>query len=414
MGRIRDSGLAGRGRLGHDWARAHMPVLDGIIRARAGSRPLDGLTVGFCLQMTAETSVLLAGAVELGARVAASSGNPLTTQDDVAAFAASVGVDVYAWSGQTAGEFEWCVRRVLEHGPDIVTDDGGELSMMAHVDPGFAGLGIIGGTEETATGVRRLSALARIGGGLRYPVVAVNDAATKHLFDNRYGTGQSAVDGFLRAANLLVAARRVVVAGYGWVGRGVAARFRALGARVVVTEVDPVRALEACMDGYEVMRMGRAARLGDVFVTCTGMAGVITPAHVDSMRDGAVVMNVGHSDTEADAGYVLGRGSGGRVGKVRRIRPGLDECVLKNGRRVYLVSKGRVANLAAAEGHPPEVMDQSFSCQLLSILYIAEKHRTLPRRVIGVPAAIDSYIARGALSAAGIRIDAAAAVPADK
>lgn len=413
MGRIKNPGLAAKGRAAHAWARSHMPVLDGIIRERRGSRPLDGLTVGFCLQMTAETSVLLAGAAELGARVVASSGNPLTTQDNVAAFVASTGADVYAWSGQTVREFGWCVRRVLMHRPDIVTDDGAELSLLAHTDPAFAGTEILGGTEETATGVRRISALSAAGGGcegkgLRYPVIAVNDAGTKRLFDNRYGTGQSTVDGFLRSANLLVAAKRVVVAGYGWVGRGVAARFRALGARVAVTEVDPVRALEACMDGYEVMRMGRAARIGDVFVTCTGMAGVITPAHIDSMRDGAVVLNVGHSDTEADAGYLLGRaGPGGRRGRFGRgVRPGLDECVLENGRRIYLASRGRVANLAAAEGHPPEVMDQSFSCQLLSILHIAKNHGMLPRRVIGVPPTVDACIARGVLSAAGIRTDA--------
>ncbi len=398
MSRIKDGSLAGQGRLSYEWARIHMPVLTGIIEGLKESRPLSGLTVGFCLQLTKETAVLLAGARQLGARVAASSGNPLTTQDDIAAFLASRGVAVYGWSGQTRREFAWCVRQVLGHRPDIVTDDGAELSLLAHLDPGFSKLEILGGTEETTTGLSRIRSLEK-SGRLRYPVIAVNDARTKHLFDNRYGTGQSTVDGYLRAVSLLLAAKRVVVAGYGWVGKGVASRCRGMGARVVVTEVDPVRALEAHMDGFEVMTMGSAARTGDVFITCTGMTDVITPRHIESMKSGAVVANAGHFDVEVDSEYLL------RSGSVRQVRAGLDECTLAGGKKIFLVSKGRVANLVAAGGHPPEVMDQSFASQLLSVLYIARHHEGLPSAVIPVPGSLDNRIAKGVLSSLGVRID---------
>jgi len=354
--------------------------------------------LGFCLQLTKETSVLLLGAKELGANVVASSGNPLTTQDDIAAFLASEGITVYAWSNQTREEFAWCVRQVLRHRPDIVTDDGAELSLLAHTDPEFDKLNVLGGTEETTTGVSRVRSLER-SGKLRYPIIAVNDADTKRLFDNRYGTGQSTIDGYLRAMNLLFAAKRVVVAGYGWVGRGVASGCKGMGARVAVTEVDPVRALEAHMDGFEVMTMNSAAKIGDVFITCTGMAGVITSGHLESMKSGAIVGNVGHFDVEIDSEYLL------KSRSVKQVRPDLDECVLKNGRRIFLVSKGRVANLVATEGHPPEVMSQSFSNQLLSILHIAKCHRRLPNKVLPVPGPIDEKIARSALSSMRVRID---------
>jgi len=398
LSRIRSRKLAGRGELSHDWARSHMPILDDAVRRLRKSRPLSGLTLGFCLQLTKETSVLLLGAKELGANVVASSGNPLTTQDDIAAFLASRGITVYAWSGQTQKEFAWCVRQVLRHGPDIVTDDGAELSLLAHTDPEFSRLSVLGGTEETATGVSRVRSLEQ-SGRLRYPIIAVNDADTKRLFDNRHGTGQSTIDGYLRAMNLLFAAKRVVVAGYGWVGRGVASRCKGMGARVIVTEVDPVRALEARMDGFEVMTMNSAAKIGDVFITCTGMTGVITRRHLESMKSGAVVGNAGHFDVEIDSKYLL------KSKSARQVRPGLDECVLKNGKRILLVSKGRVANLVAAEGHPPEVMSQSFSNQLLSILHIARRHGSLPNKVLPVPGSVDEGIARSALSSMGVRID---------
>ncbi len=398
MSRIKDRGLARQGRLSYEWARTHMPVLAGIIGCLRKSRPLSGLTLGFCLQLTKETAVLLAGARELGARVAASSGNPLTTQDDIAAFLDSRGIAVYAWSGQTRREFAWCVRQVLGHRPDIVADDGAELSLLAHLDPGFSKLKILGGTEETTTGVSRIRSLEK-SGLLRYPVIAVNDARTKHLFDNRYGTGQSTVDGYLHAVGLLLAAKQVVVAGYGWVGKGVASRCRGMGARVIVTEVDPVKALEAHMDGFEVMTMDSAARVGDVFITCTGMTCVIAPQHIESMKSGAVVGNAGHFDVEVDSRYLL------RSRPVRQVRAGLDECTLAGGKKIFLVSKGRVANLVATGGHPPEVMDQSFANQLLSIIHIARCHKRLPTAVIPVPGSLDERIAKSVLSSLGVRID---------
>lgn len=397
--KVRDIGLAEQGRLSYEWARSHMSILENTLSRLAPSRPLRGVTLGFCLHVTKETAVLLMGAKELGATVAACPGNPLTTQDDIAAFLASRGVHAYAWNDQTPAEYDWCIDQVLGHSPSILTDDGADMNVKAHFDKRFSGLEILGATEETTAGVNRIRAV-EAKGQLRYPVIVVNDAHTKLMFDNRYGTGQSTIDGLLRSMNLLLASKRVVVAGYGWVGRGVAARCRGMGSRVIVTEVDPVRALEAHMDGYDVMPMSRAARAGDVFVTCTGMTGVITRAHIDRMRDGAVLANVGHFDVEIDGRYLLG----GRA-KVRRVREGLDECTLPGGRRVYLVGRGRLANLVAAEGHPPEVMAQSFSNQILSILHILENHASMGIGVHPVPAEIDVQVARDALAAMGVSID---------
>ena len=397
--KVRDIGLAEQGRLSYEWARSHMSILENTLSRLAPSRPLRGVTLGFCLHVTKETAVLLMGAKELGATVAACPGNPLTTQDDIAAFLASRGVHAYAWNDQTPAEYDWCIDQVLGHSPSILTDDGADMNVKAHFDKRFSGLEILGATEETTAGVNRIRAV-EAKGQLRYPVIVVNDAHTKLMFDNRYGTGQSTIDGLLRSMNLLLASKRVVVAGYGWVGRGVAARCRGMGSRVIVTEVDPVRALEAHMDGYDVMPMSRAARAGDVFVTCTGMTGVITRAHIDRMRDGAVLANVGHFDVEIDGRYLLG----GRA-RVRRVREGLDECTLPGGRRVYLVGRGRLANLVAAEGHPPEVMAQSFSNQILSILHILENHASMGIGVHPVPAEIDVQVARDALAAMGVSID---------
>ena len=397
--KIRDAALAGQGRLSYEWARSHMRILENTLARLGPSQPLRGVTLGFCLHITKETAVLLMGAKELGATVAACPGNPLTTQDDIAAFLASRGVHMYAWNDQTPEEYEWCIAQVLGHRPSILTDDGADMNVMAHFDKRFSGLEVLGATEETTAGVNRIRAMAAKG-SLRYPVIAVNDARTKLMFDNRYGTGQSTIDGLLRSMNLLLASKRVVVAGYGWVGRGVAARCRGMGSRVVVTEVDPVRALEAHMDGYDVMPMSRAAPLGDVFVTCTGMTGVVTRRHIDRMKDGAVLANVGHFDVEIDGRYLLGRRS-----RVRKVRNGLDECRLADGRRVYLVGRGRLANLVAAEGHPPEVMAQSFSNQILSILHILANHKRMERAVHAVPAGIDVQVARDALGAMGVSID---------
>ncbi|HSD04466.1 MAG TPA: adenosylhomocysteinase, partial [Nitrosopumilaceae archaeon] len=361
--------------------------------------PLRGLRLGVCLHITKETSVLIMGAKELGADVIVCAANPLSTQDDIAAFLASNGIHIYAWKGQTSKEYDWCIEKVLSHKPNILTDDGSDCHSKVHGNKKYSSLKVIGGTEETTTGVIRLKALAEQK-KLRYPVIAVNDAYTKHMFDNRYGTGQSTMDGYLRAMNLLIASKRVVIAGYGWVGRGVAARAHGRGAKVYITEVDPVRALEAHMDGYEVLTMDEAAKIGDIFITATGQTGVIRKEHILKMKEGAIMGNVGHFDVEVDANFLLSQSK-----SVKEIRPNLDECLLKNGKRVYLIGKGRIANLVAAEGHPPEVMAQSFSNQLLSMIYISKNHKKIGKKVITVPHEIDQQIAIDALGAMDVKID---------
>ena len=376
-----------------------MPILDKTINRLKKSQPFKGLTLGFCLHITKETSVLLIGAKELGAEVAACAGNPLTTQDDIAAFLASEGIHTYAWNDETNEEYDWCIEQVLNHNPIIVTDDGADMNVKLHFDKKFKNLRVLGATEETTAGVNRIKAIEKKG-KLRYPVIVVNEAYTKHMFDNRYGTGQSTIDGFLRAMNLLFASKRVVVAGYGWVGRGVAARTHGMGCKVIVTEVDPVKALEAHMDGFEVMTMNEAAKIGDIFITCTGMRDIITREHIKKMKNGAVMGNVGHFDVEIASEFLLNQSK-----SVREVRPNLDECILQNGKRVYLVGKGRLANLVAAEGHPPEVMAQSFSNQILSILYLLKNHKKIGKKVITVPIEIDSQVATDALAAFDVKID---------
>ncbi|NIP62010.1 MAG: adenosylhomocysteinase [Nitrosopumilaceae archaeon] len=399
MSKIKNPKLAKKGKISYEWARSHMQILDNTINRMKKSKPLKGITLGFCLQLTKETSVLLMGAKELGARVVACSGNPLTTQDDIAAFLASQGISVYGWRGQTRKEFDQCIDLVLKQKPDIVTDDGAELSIKAHFDSMFSNLSILGGTEETTTGINRLKA-AEKKRKLRYPIITVNDAKTKNLFDNRYGTGQSTIDGYLRAMNLLFASKRVVVVGYGWVGKGVAIRCSGMGCKVVVTEVDPIKALEAHMDGFDVMPMSQAARIGDMFITCTGMTSVIRKEHITKMKDGAILGNVGHFDVEIDSDFLLKKSK-----SVKEVRPSLDECRLPNGKKVYLVSKGRVANLVSTEGHPPEVMAQSFSNQILSILYILKNHKKMGNKITKVPEEIDRQVAKDALKAMGVKID---------
>jgi len=376
-----------------------MKILDQTINRLKKSRPLKGVTLGFCLHITKETSVLLIGAKELGAKVVACGGNPLTTQDDIAAFLASQGIHIYAWAGETAKEYDWCLQQVLNHKPQILTDDGSDLNILAHFGKKSKSLKILGATEETTAGVNRIKAVEKKG-KLRYPLIAVNDAHTKHMFDNRYGTGQSTIDGYLRAMNLMLASKHVVVLGYGWVGKGVSSRFHGMGAKVIVTEVDPLKALEAHMDGFDVMPMAKAAQLGDIFITCTGMTSVIRKEHLLKMKDGAVVGNVGHFDVEVDANFLLKKSK-----SVKEIRPHLDECILKNGKKIYLIGKGRIANLVAAEGHPPEVMAQSFSNQLLSILYILKNHKKMKKKIITVPEEIDHQISVDALKAMNVQID---------
>ena len=391
--------LIKEGKLSYELSRLHMQILDNTINRYKKSKPLKGVTLGFCLHITKETSVLLIGAKELGATVVCCGGNPLTTQDSVSAFLVSQGIHVYAWHGQSVKDYDWCIDQVLKHKPTILTDDGADMNIKAHFDKRFKNLKILGATEETTAGVTRIRAVENQG-KLRYPVILVNEAYTKHLFDNRYGTGQSTVDGYLRAMNLLMASKRVVVVGYGWVGRGVASRFHGMGSKIIVTEIDPIKALEAHMDGFEVMPMTQAAKIGDIFITCTGMTSVIRKEHILQMKDGAIMGNVGHFDVEIDSAFLLKKSK-----SVKEVRPNLDECILKNGKRVYLIGEGRLANLVAAEGHPPEVMAQSFSNQILSVLYILKNHKKMENKIINVPEEIDKQVAVDALQAMNVKID---------
>ena len=391
--------LIREGKLSYEWARSHMEILNNTISRLKKSKPLKGITLGFCLHITKETSVLLMGAKELGATVACCGGNPLTTQDDVSAFLASQGIHVYAWHGQSVKEYDWCIQQVLNHNPTILTDDGADMNVKAHFDKKYQNMKILGATEETTAGVTRIKAVEKQG-KLRYPVILVNEAYTKHMFDNRYGTGQSTIDGYLRAMNLLLASKRVVVVGYGWVGRGVASRCHGMGSKIIVTEIDPVKALEAHMDGFEVMPMSQACKIGDIFITCTGMTSVIRKEHILQMKEGAIMGNVGHFDVEIDAEFLLKKSK-----LVREVRPNLDECTLSNGKHVYLIGQGRLANLVAAEGHPPEVMAQSFSNQILSILYILKNHQKIGNKIITVPEEIDKQVAVDALKAMNVKID---------
>jgi adenosylhomocysteinase len=391
--------LVKEGKLSYEWAKSHMQILNNTITRLKKSKPLKGITLGFCLHITKETAVLLMGAKELGATVACCGGNPLTTQDNVSAFLASQGIHVYAWHGQSVKEYDWCIQQVLNHKPTILTDDGSDMNVKAHFDKKYKGMKILGATEETTAGVTRIRAVEKQG-KLRYPVILVNEAYTKHMFDNRYGTGQSTIDGYLRAMNLLLASKRVVVVGYGWVGRGVASRFHGMGSKIIITEVDPVKALEAHMDGFEVIPMAQACKMGDIFITCTGMTSVIIKEHILQMKDGAIMGNVGHFDVEIDAKFLLKKSK-----SVKQARPNLDECTLSNGKHVYLIGEGRLANLVAAEGHPPEVMAQSFSNQILSILYILKNHKKIGNKIINVPEEIDRQVAVDALKAMDVKID---------
>jgi len=399
LSKVKNPKLAKQGKISYEWARSHMQILDNTLNRLKKSKPLKGVTIGFCLHVTKETSVLVMGAKELGATVAVCGGNPLTTQDHIAAFIASQGINIYAWNDQTVKEYDWCIDQVLKHKPTLICDDGADMNVKVHFDKKFKSLNVLGSTEETTAGVTRVRAMEKQG-KLKYPVIIVNDADTKHMFDNRYGTGQSAIDGYLRAMGLLFTSKRIVVVGYGWVGRGVAERSRGMGGNVIVTEIDPVKALEAHMDGYRVMPIAQAAKIGQIFITCTGMTSVIRKEHLLTMNDGAVVGNVGHFDVEIDTAFLLNKSK-----SVKEVRPSLDECKLQNGKKIYLIGKGRLANLVAAEGHPPEVMAQSFSNQILSLLYIYKNHKKIGRKTMVVPKEIDKQIAVDALKAMDVKID---------
>jgi len=391
---------APEGRLRIAWAEREMPVVRAIREHFSRDRPLEGVRIAACLHVTSETANLVRALVAGGAQVALCASNPLSTQDDVAAaLVADDGVSVFAIRGEDRDTYYDHIRRALEFRPHITMDDGADLVTTLHTRRTDLLEGVIGGTEETTTGVVRLRAMARQG-VLRYPIVAVNDAKTKHWFDNRYGTGQSALDGLLRATNLLLAGRKVVVCGYGACGRGVAARARGMGAHVIVTEVDPLPALEAVMDGFAVMPMAEAARMGEVFITVTGNRDVIRGEHFEVMRDGAVLANAGHFNVEIDLD-ALSRMSVAR----RRVREHVEEFTLKDGRRLYLLAEGRLVNLAAAEGHPAAVMDMSFANQALCVAWLVREGARLPPQVYGVPEAIDREVAALKLRAMDVRID---------
>ncbi len=399
MFKVKDATLAPQGRVAIEWAERNMPVLARIAREFRETRPLTGVRVGAVLHVTKETAVLVRALMASGADVWLAASNPLSTQDDVAAALVEEGVNVFAWRGETEEEYFWCIERVARSGPDVVIDDGGDLHVFLHERAPEIAERVVGGTEETTTGVLRLRALERAG-RLRYPVIAVNDSMTKYLFDNRYGTGQSTLDGIMRATNVLIAGKVAVVAGYGWVGRGIAVRAKGLGARVVVTEVDPVRALEAVMDGFDVMPMSEAAKIGDIFITATGNIDVIRAEHVLAMKDGAILANAGHFNVEISVQEVESVAVSKRV-----VRSNVTEYLLPNGRRVYLLAEGRLVNLVAAEGHPSEVMDLSFANQALAVKHLVENRGKLGVGVYKLPDEIDRAIARVKLETMGIRID---------
>jgi adenosylhomocysteinase len=398
---VTDLGLAAEGVRRIEWAEREMPVLRSIRERFARERPLAGLRIGACLHVTSETANLMRTLAAGGAQVALAASNPLSTQDDVAAaLVRDFGLPVHARRGEDRDTYYRHLNAVADTRPAVTMDDGCDLVSLLHQERAEQVAEVTGGTEETTTGVIRLRAMAA-DGALGYPVIAVNEALTKHLFDNRYGTGQSTLDGILRATNLLIAGRNVVVAGYGWVGRGIAQRMDGHGAHVAVVEVDPVRALEALMDGYQVMTVGQAAPWGDLFITATGNVNVFRREHFAAMKDGAVMANSGHFDAELDLPALREMAEG----HVREVRDAVQEFDI-GGKRLNLVAEGRLVNLGAAEGHPAAVMDMSFANQALAIEYLIAHHAELEHQVYGVPEAIDGEVARLKLAAFGIRLDA--------
>jgi adenosylhomocysteinase len=395
---VKDKSLAPQGHLQIEWASRHMPVLNLIKNRFEKEKPLKGLTLGACLHVTKETAVLVQALTAGGAKIVLCGSNPLSTQDDVAAALADKGVHVFAWRGQNTQEYYKCIDNVLDYTPSITLDDGADLVGTLHSKRQAELKNVKGGTEETTTGVIRLRAMER-DGSLKYPIVAVNDAYTKYLFDNRYGTGQSTIDGILRATNILIAGKTFVVCGYGWCSRGIAMRAQGLGANVIVTEVKPLRALEAVMNGLRVMPLAEAASTGDIFVTATGDLNVIRKEHMQKMKDGAIIANSGHFNVEISLKDLEMLST-----TKRTMRPNLEEFTLKDGRHIYLLAEGRLVNLAAAEGHPSEVMDMSFANQALCAEHIAKTARMIPR-VYTVPCEIDEKVAALKLESMGARID---------
>ena len=399
MSRIADISLAPSGERKINWVERNMPVLRALGRDFAAQKPFEGLKIALSVHLEAKTAYLCRVLEMGGAEMYVTGSNPLSTQDDVAAALVSKGMNVFARYGCSMEEYEECLCSVLECGPNIIIDDGGDLVHLMHTKYTALIPGVIGGCEETTTGIHRLKIMAREG-SLRFPMVMVNDADCKHMFDNRYGTGQSVWDGIMRTTNLVVAGKYVVVSGYGWCGKGVSMRAKGLGAKVIVTETDPVRALEAVMDGFEVMPMAEAARRGDIFVTVTGCSGVITREHFLSMKDGAILSNAGHFDVEVDMA-----GLEELALRKYEARHNIQGYELPNGRTVFTIAEGRLVNLAAADGHPAEIMDMSFAIQAMSAEYLAGTRGSLENTVIPVPAEIDEAVARRKLAAMGVEID---------
>ena len=403
MSLIKDITLAPSGEMKIKWVERNMPVLRGIGEDFARTRPFEGLKVALSVHLEAKTAYLCRVMEMGGAEMYVTGSNPLSTQDDVAAALASRGMQVFARYGCTMEEYESCLCSVLEAGPNIIIDDGGDLVHLIHTKYTDLIPKVIGGCEETTTGIHRLRAMAKAG-TLRFPMVMVNDADCKHMFDNRYGTGQSVWDGIMRTTNLIVAGKVVVVSGYGWCGKGVSLRAKGRGAKVIVTETDPVRALEAVMDGFQVMPMAEAARLGDMFITVTGCSGVITAEHFESMKDGAILTNAGHFDVEVDMA-----GLNALAVEKYEARHNIQGYVLRGGKTLFTIAEGRLVNLAAGDGHPAEIMDMSFAIQALSAEYLAKHRAELVPGVISVPRELDEAVARRKLRAMGVSIDSLSA-----
>ena len=396
---IRNSGLWPDGRLKIEWVKHNMPLLRGLEKRFAEERPFEGLKIALSVHLEAKTAYLCKVLAAGGARMSVTGSNPLSTQDDVAAALVHDGLNVYAWHGATDDEYRSHIRCVLEQGPNIIIDDGGDLVHLMHNEFRHLIPEVIGGCEETTTGILRLRAMDRAG-ELLFPMMLVNNAGCKHLFDNRYGTGQSVWDGINRTTNLIVAGKNVVVAGYGWCGKGVAMRAKGLGADVIVTEVDPVKAMEAVMDGFKVMKMRQAAAIGDIFVTVTGCEGVITGPDFMEMKDGAICCNAGHFDVEVDMA-----GLRSLALESYPARKNITGYSLPNGRRIYVIAEGRLVNLAAGDGHPAEIMDMSFAIQALSAGYLVRNRGKMQKMLNDVPAEIDDEVARAELAHWGCEID---------
>jgi len=394
---VKDLNLKDQGKKKIDWASKRMHVLNELVKQYEKDQPLKGVKVGISLHLEAKTAYLAVSLKKLGAEVSITSSNPITAQDDVAAALTDYVDHVYAWRGETPQEYDLNHKRILELKPNIIIDDGADLSIMSIKNEVYHS--IYGVSEETTTGVRRLRALEKEG-ILKFPAVAVNDAKGKYLYDNRFGSGQSVVDGLMRSTNSMIGGKEAVVVGYGWVGKGVAERLRGLGARVTVVEVDPFKALEAYFDGYKVANMDEASRYGDIFVTCTGDAKVITGKHMLNMKDGAFLSNAGHFDVEVDMAWL--RENAKYAGEAR---PNVSEYILPNGKKVYVLAEGRLVNLGAADGHPIEIMDLSFSLQLMSVLFLNENRGNLQKKVYTVPEEIDKKVVETFLIVNGIVLE---------